>query len=68
MENKCYFDGDDVEGRDGTTNCEPMEPIEDYFCYGCEEHVCDNHTLNLALIGQHSPEEHLEEEDEEDWE
>ncbi len=36
-------------------------PTSDYWCYGCEEHICDEHT-GETKFKKHKPEDHLDEE------
>lgn len=48
--------------------CDLDTPSE-YYCYGCEEYVCDNCNYNLDIFGKHDVEEHFWDSDEEqEWE
>ncbi len=38
----------------------PAGPLdEDFFCYGCNEFICEDHTGEP--LGSHDPEDHLDE-------
>lgn len=59
---QCYFAGH--IGVDGSSACDPPDCDEDQYCYGCGEHICDNHSFNLSLMGRHCVDDHLEPEEE----
>lgn len=37
------------------------ECTEDDYCHGCKSYVCDEHSVNVSLMGAHDVNEHLEE-------
>lgn len=36
---------------------------EEHYCFGCKSYVCDACDLNISLMGGHSAEEHLDDEE-----
>lgn len=44
--NTCYFCGTAVE--------------DDYYCFGCEEAICDDCNLNESCWGHHAPDCHTD--------
>lgn len=34
---------------------------KDMFCYGCGQHVCEECSVNISLMGPHDVEDHLNE-------
>ena len=62
----CFFFDKGVKGQNDKTNCAYMSVPEDHHCYGCGAVVCDNHNINIGLMGKHKPKDHLKwEEDDE---
>lgn len=33
---------------------------KDQYCFGCRTFICEEHSLNLTLMGGHAREDHLE--------
>jgi hypothetical protein len=54
----CYFASLHTTGEDGTERCRDVDM--DSYCFGCRQTICSNHNLNVALFGEHEPEDHLE--------
>lgn len=47
----------EIEKKCAREGCE-NEVSEDNYCHGCNDYICEEHTINFSLIGHHVPEDH----------